>query len=113
MNFITERILIIEDNPSFSRAISHMLEKEGYHVLNASNGLAGLRQAKEENPDLVILDVMLPGLDSEPFPFTSQRSISPDTWAKNSRMFHSVISLESSGQPCPAAYHNKRFSIPL
>jgi len=40
-----------------------MLGKEGYDVLTALNGLVGLRKAKEENPDLLILDVMLPGID--------------------------------------------------
>ena len=40
-----------------------MLTKEGYEVITASNGLTGLRKAQEESPDLVILDVMLPGLD--------------------------------------------------
>ena len=63
MIFIAKRILIIEDDPSVLRAISYMLGKEGYDVLTALNGLAGLRKAKEENPDLLILDVMLPGID--------------------------------------------------
>jgi DNA-binding response OmpR family regulator len=60
---ISKKILIVEDDPSFSRAISHMIEKEGYSVVTASNGLTGLRMAAEEEPDLLILDVMLPGLD--------------------------------------------------
>jgi two-component system alkaline phosphatase synthesis response regulator PhoP len=60
---ISKKILIVEDDPSFSRAISHMIGKEGYEVITASNGLAGLRMAKEDKPDLLILDVMLPGLD--------------------------------------------------
>ena len=60
---IPKKILIVEDDPSFSRAISHIIEKEGYDVITASNGMAGLRMAKDENPDLLILDVMLPGLD--------------------------------------------------
>lgn len=55
--------MIVEDDPSFSRAINHIVEKEGYNVITASNGMTGLRMAKEENPDLLILDVMLPGLD--------------------------------------------------
>lgn len=63
MIFIAKRILIIEDDPSVLRAISYMLGKEGYDVLTALNGLVGLRKAKEENPDLLILDVMLPGID--------------------------------------------------
>jgi len=60
---IAKRILIIEDNPSFSRAINHIVEKEGYEVSTASNGMTGLRMAKDNPPDLLILDVMLPGLD--------------------------------------------------
>lgn len=63
MIFIAKRILIIEDDPSVLRAISYMLEKEGYQVLTATNGLEGLSKAKGENPDLLILDVMLPGID--------------------------------------------------
>jgi DNA-binding response OmpR family regulator len=60
---IAKRILIIEDCPSFSRAINHIVDKEGYDVSTASNGIAGLRMVKENPPDLLILDVMLPGLD--------------------------------------------------
>ena len=61
--FIAERILIVEDNPSVLRATSYILEKEGYEVLTAVDGLEGLRMAKDDNPDLLILDVMLPGID--------------------------------------------------
>jgi two-component system alkaline phosphatase synthesis response regulator PhoP len=61
--FIAKRILIVEDDPSVLRATSFILEKEGYEVLTAVDGLGGLRKAKEENPDLLILDVMLPGID--------------------------------------------------
>ncbi len=63
MVFIAKRILIVEDDPSVLRATSFILEKEGYEVLTAVDGLEGLRKAKEENPDLLILDVMLPGID--------------------------------------------------
>lgn len=55
--------MIVEDDPSFSRAINHIVQKEGYDVITASNGMTGLRMAKEDKPDLLILDVMLPGLD--------------------------------------------------
>jgi DNA-binding response OmpR family regulator len=58
-----KRILVIEDDPAVLRAMSFMLEKEGYEVLTAVNGLEGLTKAKGENPDLLILDVMLPGID--------------------------------------------------
>jgi two-component system phosphate regulon response regulator PhoB len=60
---ISNRILIIEDDPGVLRATSYMLEKEGYQVFTAQNGLEGLKKAQNSNPDLLILDVMLPGID--------------------------------------------------
>jgi two-component system alkaline phosphatase synthesis response regulator PhoP len=60
---MAKRILIIEDDPAVLRAVSFILEKEGYEVLTAVNGLEGLTKAKGENPDLLVLDVMLPGID--------------------------------------------------
>ena len=63
MATILKKILIVEDDPSFLRAISHIVEKEGYEVTYASNGMTGLRMAKEDKPDLLILDIMLPGID--------------------------------------------------
>jgi DNA-binding response OmpR family regulator len=57
------KILIVDDDPMILRALEHILVKEGYEVLTATNGLDGLRIAQEKTPDLVILDVMLPGLD--------------------------------------------------
>ncbi|OGN90399.1 MAG: hypothetical protein A2Z70_00885 [Chloroflexi bacterium RBG_13_48_17] len=77
MAIIPKKILIVEDDPSFSRAINHIILKEGYDVITASNGLAGLRMAKDENPDLLILDVMLPGLDG--FEICSQLRQNPQT----------------------------------
>lgn len=77
MVIITKKILIVEDDPSFSRAINHMIGKEGYDVITASNGLTGLRMATEDKPDLLILDVMLPGLDG--FEICSRLRAEPQT----------------------------------
>ena len=74
---ISKKILIVEDDPSFSRAINHIVEKEGYDVVTATNGMTGLRMAKEEKPDLLILDVMLPGLDG--FEICSRLRNDPET----------------------------------
>lgn len=60
---ISKRILIVEDDPSVLRSTSYILEKEGYDVITAQNGLEGLKKARDSNPDLLILDVMLPGID--------------------------------------------------
>ena len=58
-----KRILLVEDDPGATRLVGYTLEQEGYEVLTAPNGVEGLRKAREEEPDLLILDVMLPGLD--------------------------------------------------
>jgi DNA-binding response OmpR family regulator len=60
---MAKKILVIEDDPATSRLIDYSLRHEGYQVITAFNGLEGIRKAKNEAPDLVILDVMLPGLD--------------------------------------------------
>ncbi|MBN2076776.1 MAG: response regulator [Dehalococcoidales bacterium] len=56
-------ILVVDDDPAGQRLIKYMLSPEGYEVLTASNGILGLQMATQQSPDLVILDVMLPGLD--------------------------------------------------
>ena len=60
---MAKKILVIEDDPATSRLVDYSLRHEGYEVITAFNGLEGIRKAKNEAPDLVILDVMLPGLD--------------------------------------------------
>ena len=58
-----KKILVIEDDPATSRLVDYTLRHEGYQVSKASNGLEGIRKVHEEKPDLLILDVMLPGMD--------------------------------------------------
>ena len=57
------RILIIEDELPMRTALEDCLRDEGYRVLSAANGETGLRRAQDENPDLILLDVMMPRLD--------------------------------------------------
>jgi len=57
------RILLVEDEPGLVLALTDLLAAEGYAVDSAMEGLAGLAKASSELYDLVILDVMLPGLD--------------------------------------------------
>lgn len=60
---MTYRILIIEDEEDIVRGLEINLSREGYRVLKATTGDAGLRLAIKENPDLIILDLMLPGMN--------------------------------------------------
>jgi DNA-binding response OmpR family regulator len=58
-----KKILVIEDDPATSRLVDYSLRHEGYQVIIAFDGLEGIRKAVREAPDLIILDVMLPGMD--------------------------------------------------
>jgi two-component system alkaline phosphatase synthesis response regulator PhoP len=57
------KILIVEDEASVSRLIVETLRQEWEHLIVASNGHDALRLARQEKPDLILLDIMLPGVD--------------------------------------------------
>ena len=56
------RVLIIEDEPSFVEALELSLAAEGFEVASAPDGKAGLQQFSATRPDVVLLDLMLPGI---------------------------------------------------
>ena len=58
-----KRILIIEDEQDMLGMLNIRLSAHGYNILTASDGNEGLKKAQSENPDLIILDLMLPGID--------------------------------------------------
>jgi two-component system alkaline phosphatase synthesis response regulator PhoP len=72
-----KKILVIEDDPATLRLIDYSLRHEGYQVLTALNGLEGLRKVHDEKPDLLVLDVMLPGMDG--FEICHSLRSEPDT----------------------------------
>src|ERR687895_72121 len=57
------RVLVVEDNPDLAFGLRNNLEIEGYEVEVAESGPGGLERAREGKPDLIILDLMLPGFD--------------------------------------------------
>ena len=57
------RILVIDDDEQLGAALRRALAYEGYEVALARDGVDGLRQALEQHPDLIVLDVLMPGLD--------------------------------------------------
>ena len=60
---MSESILIIEDDPSLLMGLTMNLRREGYRVRTAADGHRGLAELERERPDLVVLDLMLPGVD--------------------------------------------------
>jgi len=60
---MSKKILIVEDDPGIQLSIKDEFESLGYRVLTAANGEEGLEMVRKQNPDLIILDIMLPVLD--------------------------------------------------
>jgi two-component system, OmpR family, alkaline phosphatase synthesis response regulator PhoP len=56
---MANKVLMIDDDPEFVEAISNLLDAKGYDVHTASNGKDGVEKAKAENPDIILLDVMM------------------------------------------------------
>lgn len=59
----SKKILIVDDEPNIIELVAFHLQKEGYQVITADNGLKALEAAEKEQPDFIILDVMLPEMD--------------------------------------------------
>ena len=63
MNNSLHKILLVDDEPDILEFLSYNLKKEGYNVYTANNGKEAIAIAKKENPQLIILDVMMPDMD--------------------------------------------------
>jgi len=57
------KILIVDDEPDLLETMRFRLDAAGYEVFTASDGVTAINKAKENQPDLVIMDVMMPGID--------------------------------------------------
>src|SRR5690606_36687344 len=63
MSTVKQKILIVDDEPDILELIEYNLKKEGYQVYLANNGQEGIAIAKKVQPDLIILDIMMPKMD--------------------------------------------------
>ena len=71
------QILIVDDSPTEAHVLKGMLEKNGFEVATAENGTEGIERAKQLKPDLVLMDVVMPGLNG--FQATRQLTKDPET----------------------------------
>jgi len=62
-----KRILVVDDDPTTIKVISHFLQKENYQVSTSLSGVEGLKKAFQEVPDLILLDIMMPDLNGFQF----------------------------------------------
>jgi DNA-binding response OmpR family regulator len=56
-------ILVVEDEESLASTLSYNLRKNGFNVVSAADGVAGLQAARRDRPDVIVLDLMLPKMD--------------------------------------------------
>lgn len=72
------KILIVDDDPDIIGSVTAVLEAHGYQVISAEDGHQGLAQLKEERPDLMILDLMMPRMDG----FAVCKELLDPRWSK-------------------------------
>ncbi len=60
---MAKKILVVDDEPDLVKALKIRLESKGYKVVPAFDGEEGIKKVEEENPDLIILDIMMPKMD--------------------------------------------------
>lgn len=73
------RVLIVDDSPTEMHILSSLMEKLGHSVITANNGEEGVETAKSEKPDLVLMDVVMPGING----FQATRQLHKDDTTKN------------------------------
>ena len=71
------QVLIVDDSPTEAHVLKGMLEKHGFEVATAENGTEGIERAKALKPDLILMDVVMPGLNG--FQATRQLTKDPET----------------------------------
>ncbi len=109
---MAKRVLVIDDDPVTVCFLRRGLERQGYEVMTAFNGLMGLEMARAEHPDLITLDIMMPELNgyslcgflrSDPRLKSIPIIVITSFQGDNGRAFDKDF--------CPDAFFNKPFSL--
>jgi DNA-binding response OmpR family regulator len=75
---MASKILVVDDDPDILEAVVLILESQGYEVVTARDGIEGLANLKAEQPDLMILDLMMPKMDG----FAVCKELQDPRWSK-------------------------------
>ena len=75
---MNEKILLVDDDPDILDALGMILEARGYQVITARDGVEGLANVKAENPELLILDLLMPKMDG----FAVCKELQDPRWSK-------------------------------
>ena len=74
-----KKILVVDDSPTERHVISELLVRSGYQVITAENGEEGIEKARREKPDLILMDVVMPGLNG----YQATRTLTRDETTKH------------------------------
>lgn len=78
-DIIKKKILLVEDDPTLSEMYQQKFQLEGFSIVSAHTGGEGLLVALQNKPDLILLDILLPGMDG----MTVMQKLRDDPWGKN------------------------------
>lgn len=76
---VRKKILLVEDDPTLSEMYQQKFQLEGFDIMAARTGGEGLQVALQSKPDLILLDILLPGMDG----MTVMKKLRDDPWGKN------------------------------
>lgn len=108
------RILIVDDQYGIRVLLEEVLKKEGYEVFQASNGADALEMLKEYNPDVMLLDIKIPGMDGvEILQERKKREIAPETKVILMTAYGELDAIQEASQYSTALYLMKPFDIDL
>jgi len=91
------KILLVDDDPDFVKVTSRILRSKAYQVVSAGDGVECLKKMREEKPDLVLLDIMMPGMDG----YVAADEISKDPALSKVPVVALTSVTESLGAPFP------------
>ena len=92
-----KKILLVEDQEFLMKALSDTLVREGFEVLKAYDGAEGLEMAKKNQPDLILLDIIMPVMDG----ITMLKKLREDAWGKTAKVI--ILTNLSSSQAMEAS----------
>ena len=95
-------VLVVEDEVALSRVLSIKLASEGFHVLSAHDGEAGLTMALGRKPDLIILDIQMPVIDG----IAMLKRLRADRWGKDAKVIVWTNLDHDSDKLAEAVEHN-------